>query len=306
MDSVVCKRAYYVKLGEKGKWERSSVAENIIRIGWKKQTLEAINSGNWQVIQKELQESSTHKGTATKDLNALKLICKSTSEDIWITFHNNQLWWCKVKDPEVYMDETSKYRKVEKWHCQDVCGRPLFAAQIPGRIAKLQGFRGTICKVKEVNELISLINCQSSPEYVAISDAKKILYEHIVSGLRRLHWKDFETLADLLFSSAGWKRISILGQNMKYSDIELEDPINKEMYQVQVKSKATLQEFQAYSRKFDGNKYRKLFFVVHTPEPKLAEISTNSDSPIQLVLPTRLAEMIVEQGILNWLMNKIR
>lgn len=306
MDQVTCKKAYYVKLGEKGKWEKSSIDENIIRIGWKRQSLKDINSGNWPVIQKELQDASTDKGTATRDLRALQMICKSTNEDIWITFHKNQLWWCKVADPETYKDETSKYRKVEKWHCQDVYGKSLFAAQIPGRIAKLQGFRGTICNVKEVTELVRLINCQTSPEFAVINNAKECLYKHVESGLRRLHWKDFETLADLLFSTAGWRRISILGQTMKYSDIELEDPINKEMYQVQVKSRATLQEFQAYSRKFDENKYRKLFFVVHTPDPKLAAIPPDSTSPIQLVLPNRLAEMVVDQGILNWLMNKIR
>lgn len=107
-------------------------------------------------------------------------------------------------------------------------------------------------------------------------------------------------------SDLQWKRVSILGQAMKYSDIELEDPINKEMYQVQVKSKATLQDFQTYSGKFASDKYRKLFFVVHTPDSKLAEVVPDSASPIQLVLPNRLAEMVIEQGILGWLMDKIR
>ena len=306
MDPITCKNAYYVKLGEKGKWEKSSIEENIIRIGWRKQTLQDINSGEWHTIKIELQNQNKHKATATRDLTALQQICRSTSEDIWITFHKNQLWWCKVCGPEIFSDEISKYRKVEKWHCQDVCGRSLFAAQIPGRLAKLQGFRGTICKVREVNELVRLINCQSSPEYAAIYSAKESLNEHVRAGLKRLHWKDFETLADLLFSSAGWRRVSILGQTMKYSDIELEDPINKEMYQVQVKSKASLQEFQSYSKKFDDGKYRKLFFVVHTPDSKLAAVVPDSASPIQLVLPNRLAEMVIEQGILNWLMDKIR
>jgi len=306
MNPITCEKAYYVKLGRKGKWEAASIAENVIRLGWKKQTLQDINSGNWPAIKKELQDATTDKGTATRDLTALQLICRSTSEDLWITFHKNQLWWCKVDAPTIYSDETSKYRKVQQWHCEDICGKPLFAAQIPGRIAKLQGFRGTICKVKEIKELVRLINCESSPEYARIREAKENLYQHVEAGLKRLHWKDFETLADLLFSAAGWKRISILGQHMKYSDIELEDPINHEMYQVQVKSKATLLEFLSYSKKFDSDKYRKLFFVVHSPDPKLALFSHDGASPVQLVLPTRLAEMVIEHGLLNWLLNKIR
>jgi hypothetical protein len=178
--------------------------------------------------------------------------------------------------------------------------------QIPGRIAKLQGFRGTICRVKEVDELTRLVNRQYSSEFVAIRHSKDDLCRHIEAGLRNLHWKDFETLVDLLFRATGWRRISVLGENMKYSDIELEEPINGEMYQVQVKSVASIHDFQEYSRKFATDKYRKLFFVVHTPDRKLIEMPVQNEDTIQLVLPKRLAEMVVDLGMLGWLLNKIR
>lgn len=259
MNIINCKNAYYIKLGRNGCWEESSLKENIMRIGWKNQTLSDINNCNWEIIQKQLITETTDKGTATRDCRALKMICKSTHDDIWITFHGNYLWWCKVADPVIFEDTVSKYRKAEKWHYQDVLGEPLVITQIPGRIAKLQGFRGTICKVKEVDELARLINHQHSSEYSAIHHSKEDLCIHVEAGLRRLHWKDFETLVDLLFRATGWRRISILGETMKYSDIELEDPINCEMYQVQVKSTATLRDFNEYSQRFIGGQYRKLF-----------------------------------------------
>lgn len=306
MEKITCKNAYYIKLGKNGNWEESSINENIMRIGWRNQSLSDINSGKWKEIQDQLTTDTTNKGAVTRDCKALKIICESTHDDIWITFHKNNLWWCKVLEKGIYKDDESKYRKVEKWHYRDICGNPLITINIPGRIAKLQGFRGTCCKVREVDELVRLINYQSSKEYDAICQSKKNLSEHIEAGLHRLHWKDFETLVDLIFRATGWRRISLLGENMKYSDLELEDPINEEMYQVQVKSSATLHDFEEYSKKFNTGNYRKLFFVVHTPDSKLGQLPQLKEGSVQLILPKRLAEMVVDLGMLNWLLKKIK
>lgn len=306
MELITCKNGYYVKLGRNGIWEKSSLKKNLIRIGWTKQKLPDINSGKWEKIQKELEKEAADKGTATRDCHALRMLCESTHEDIWITFHSNHLWWCKVAEPLIYEDRVSKYRKVERWFYQDISGEPLLTTQIPGRIAKLQGFRGTICKVKEIDELVRLVNRQHSSEFIAVLHSKEDLCRHVESGFRRLHWKDFETLVDLLFRATGWRRVSVLGETMQYSDIELEEPITGEMYQVQVKSTATSRDFQEYSESFAGGKYRRLFFVVHTPDKKLLEMAQPGGNPVQIVLPRRLAEMVVDLGLLNWLMNKIR
>ena len=306
METITCKNAYYVKLGRNGIWEDSSVKKRILRIGWSKQTLSDINKGRWNIIQKQLEDEISDKGTATRDCRALRMLCESTAEDIWITFHASHLWWCKVAEKRIFEDKVSKYRKVEDWHCKDIFGTPLLINQIPGRIAKLQGFRGTICKVKEVEELTGLINRQYSSEFVAITHSRVDLCRHVETGLRRLHWKDFETLVDLLFRATCWRRVSVLGENMKYLDIELEEPINGEMYQVQVKSSALLRDFLEYAKKFQSEKYRKLFFVVHTPDKKLIEMPNQKENSVQLVLPGRLAEMVVDLGMVGWLLNKIR
>lgn len=306
MEPITSKNAFYVKLGRNGVWESSSLVNNIIRIGWASQALSDLNSGKWEKIQSELEIEIPDKGAATRDCRALKMLCESTRDDVWITLHGSHLWWCKVVDPIIYKDEISKFRKVEKWCCQDVVGESLLITYIPGRISKLQGFRGTICKVKEVDELTRLINGMQSPEFIAISNSKKILYGNVEVAFRKLHWKDFETLVDLVFRATGWRRISVLGESMKFSDIELVDPINEELYQIQVKSAASFSDFHKYSQGFDTDKYRKLFFVVHTPDKKLSETENNSESPVQLVLPKRLSEMVVDLGLINWLLNKVR
>ncbi|MEE9614761.1 MAG: hypothetical protein V3W31_07395 [Thermodesulfobacteriota bacterium] len=93
---------------------------------------------------------------------------------------------------------------------------------------------------------------------------------------------------------------------MKFSDVELEEPITGEMYQVQVKSAASFRDFLEYAENFVGGKYKKLFFVVHSPDKKLAEYAAQPNSSVEIILPKRLAEMVVDLGLLKWLMNKIQ
>jgi len=306
MKKIACKNAFYIKLGRNGIWEDSSIKNNIMRIGWRAQSVHDINNGNWEKIKKELEEESNSKGAATRDYRALRMICESTPEDIWITFHGNYLWWCRVSEEKIFEDDTSKYRKVDKWRRVDINGNYLIINNISGRISKLQGFRGTVCKVKEIDELVRLINSEDSPEYLAIKKSKTLLCRNVEKALKLLHWKDFETIVDLVFRGVGWRRVSVLGETMKFSDIELEDPINNDFYQVQIKSSSTYKEFNDYKMKFDRGKYRKLFFVVHSPDDKLASIKNESSDEVQLILSEKLSEMVVDLGLTNWLMRKIK
>jgi len=302
---VTCKNAYYVKLGRKGAWEKASIKKGLIRIGWRQQALSDINNGRWGIIQRQLEKEMADQGVATRDCRALRMLCESTVDDIWITFHGNRLWWCKVAESKIYEDKTSKYRKVQGWHSEDVLGKPLLTTQIPGSLSKIQGFRGTICKVKEVEDLRRLVNRQHSSEYTAILYSKENLCRHIEDGIRKLHWKDFEMLVDLLFRETGWRRVSGVGETMKFSDLDLEEPITGDMYQVQIKSRATLREFQEYADNFTGGKYRKLFFVVHSPDQKLAKHNQTEANQVEVLGPSKIAEMVVNLGMVTWLTNKI-
>jgi len=307
MSTEEFQKAYYIKLGRGGAWEESSIREAKARIGWIDVPLKDINTRNWAVILGKRRHLYRTKGAATMDINALKHFVESTSADVWITFHASRLWWCRLGEREVFEDRESRYRCLsEGWNDRDVSGNQLQVGRIPGSIAKVQRFAGTLCRVKEVDDLRRLINSQHSEEYEAISASKDALVREIERGLRRLHWKDFETLVDLLFRNAGWRRTSVLGENMKYADLELEEPITRERYQVQVKSAATLEDFLRYADGFSEAGFRKLYFVVHSPDEKLAEHQPAPDENVELVLPGRLAQMAVALGLTDWLLQKIR
>jgi hypothetical protein len=93
---------------------------------------------------------------------------------------------------------------------------------------------------------------------------------------------------------------------MKYVDMELEDPITGDRYQVQVKSQSTLKEFKEYSKQFSEKVYRKLYFVVHSPDISLAHVDWQEQDNVELLLPKRISEMVIDLGLINWLMKKIK
>ncbi|MCF8297096.1 MAG: hypothetical protein K9H48_16450 [Melioribacteraceae bacterium] len=307
MKKIDFKNAYYVKLGSGGKWEKSSFEEDILRIGWEEWNLEEINRGDWNNLKEKYKHQYKNKIVASTDVNALRKIVESTFDDIWITFSSSHLWWCKVGEQRIFQDAISNYRKVsDKWHKVDIKGNPLILSQIPGNIQKLQGYRGTICNVAEAETLKRLLNDESSPTFQAIIKTKEELVSKVKEGLTSLHWKDFETLVDLVFRNAGWRRTSVIGEVMKYVDLELEDPITGDLYQVQIKSSATLEEFEKYIQNFSRDNFRKFYFIVHSPDLKLSNYSVNTDENVELILPDKLAKMVVDFGLTDWLLKKIR
>ena len=307
MTDINFKNAYYIKLGRNGIWEESSIKENKIRFGWTNISLTEINDRNWNIIKDKIQKDIKDQGAATRDYNALKSIIESTEEDIWITFHSSKLWWCKLGESKIYEDNISKYRIIkDKWQDCDIKGRPLIINQLPGKLTKTQRFAGTDCQVEAKDELNRVLNDRPCPEFQKISESKTTLINAVANGLSTLHWKDFEILVDLIFRNSGWRRISLLGKAMKYVDMELEEPITGDLYQVQVKSSAAKSDFEEYLRQFSSKGYRKLYFVVHSPAADLNNYRLPMEKNVELILPNRLAGMVVELGLIDWLMQKIR
>jgi hypothetical protein len=297
------RNAYYIKLGRGGKWEDDSIRRGLMRIGWSELPLSDINE-HWEAVERQIRARSANPSAATNDINALRAIATSTEEDVWITFHASRLWWCRLAAGLIETDSYSKFRRtVGGWSDCDIHGRQLLIASTPGILSQLQGFRGTVCKVRQRDTLLRLLNAEASPARQGVMKARAALVNEVQAALGGLHWKDFETLVDLLFRQAGWRRLSVLGETMKFADLELMEPVTCERYQVQIKSSADASDLKEYRKHFDGQGFRKLFFVVHSPSDNLAQMSSSDE--VELVLPTRLAEMVVDAGLVSWLLAKI-
>lgn len=88
---------------------------------------------------------------------------------------------------------------------------------------------------------------------------------------------------------------------MKYVDIELEEPITGDLYQVQVKSDASIAK---YAEQFTEGDFRRLYFVVHNSKAKWTDAPQYKG--VELILQEQLAQMVVDFGLVNWLLKRVR
>ena len=311
MEEVKFKNAYYIKLGEKGKWAKESIEIGIVRIGWDLVSIDDIKDKNWDNIRKVIKkdyDDRDKKNGATQDFEALKRFCEATEEDIFITFHNGFMYWCILDHSPIDRDIKSKFRKtLDGWsyHPLKSSIKVFNSNDISGRISKTQAFQGTLCKFTEdESDIINrIINDFPNPKVNEVRAKKKEICVIITELIKDLHWKDCEILADLIFQQSGWHRVSMPGGNMEFMDMEYIDSINNERYIVQVKAGANLSIFKEYEQKISGKEFKKLFFVVFHPEKSLEQY-VNQNKEIEILFGEKLSEMIFDLGLLNWVLNK--
>lgn len=298
--------AFYVKLGRGGRWEADSIQQSRLRLGWSNQSLADINAGRWSVIAEQLRhEQPNQPQVTTTDLNRLQDIALSTPEDVWITFHGAKLWWARLALGPIEEDHVSKYRvTLDGWHDTSQSGRLLVVNDLPGKIAQLQGFRGTVCRVREKHLLRRVLEGTRSELASRIAAERAGLCNELEKAITELHWKDYETLVDLVFRHAGWLRISVLGQHAKAYDLELREAITNDRYVVHVKSQATRADLNRTIQDFSEADYRKVFFVVHSPAADLAN-AIDIPSHVELVAPSHLAVLALNAGLTHWLEEKV-
>ena len=238
-------------------------------------------------------------------MTQLRLFYEAPPETIWITFSENALWWSRSASPPAVSDDGSKVRAVDgEWSCLDAEGNVLSTDRLRGSLLATMGYRGTICKVKEEGYVLDKIAGRTSPKAAAAEQARSQLIEATRGLIEDLHWNDFETYADLLFREAGWKRLGVLGKTAKNIDLELLSPITGEKALVQVKSRASKKTFLDYVDRLNGaDAAARGFFVVHSPDEGLEELAAGSGD-LYFIGPDRLAELAIDYGLVNWLLEK--
>lgn len=309
MKAIEFKRTHYIKLGKGGKWADECFEKGIIRFGWSNiQGVDEINRKEWDKIADKIKYFFKDKSNgATQDLNALKRICEAEHDDVFITFHKGSMFWCQPMNGPVEVDNVSKIRRcINGWSNEPLGGgKTFFVNDISGYLTKTQGFQGTTCELVDQQAKIvwRLINNLPTESINEVKSMKDKLIEKIVELIKDLHPKDCEILADLIFQRTGWQRISMHGENMKFIDMQYIEPITGNRYDVQVKSGAGKKEYEEYFHKYHDYKTTKFYFVVFNPKNSLNEVVL-SDPKIELFFGKKLAELIFDLGLLNWLMLK--
>jgi hypothetical protein len=73
---------------------------------------------------------------------------------------------------------------------------------------------------------------------------------------------------------------------------------------VQVKSRAGIAELRATVASFSPEDFRRVFFVVHTPDKDLAAASDVPEH-VEVVPPERLGRLALQAGLTGWLEDKV-
>jgi hypothetical protein len=307
MTKIEANQILFIKLGSGGKFEKECIEQsNTLRLDYREINHKLCIDQNWDKVHNYYTtEENTKPFVATSHTNQIKQFYKQDEKTLWITFYANKLWWCFSKPEIVLLADKTKTRPViGKWSDKDINGNVLLAGNISGKLLKTQGFRGTICKVREEKYTLKKINCEQMKEVVEVEQAMANLKEKLVLLIQNLQWKDFETLVDLIFRQAGWQRVGDTGKTQKTLDLELFAPVTGERAIVQIKSQSDLPQFLIYQDEFAKmNDYDKFFYVVHTANSNLK--NHKNDTETKLYLVEKVAELTISAGLVEWVIKKI-
>ena len=302
--------ARYIKLGAKGCWEQLCIEDGTLRLGYFEVPHDLAALGDMKELRQHFVDRGFKPAVATSHANQVHTFYLAGPEIVWITFSTGSLWWAIVEGPVEFLGGSaeemeqrgSRLRRTrDGWHNSSVGGTPLRIPELNGALTQTAAYRMTICTVDQLDYLIRKINDQDLPEVATARLARAALLRSITDLMRLLTWRDFELLIELVFSQSGWRRISASGGTQKTIDIELVLPTTGEAAFVQVKSKTDQGQLDDYIERFAERDDARMFYVYHTSKTAL----TCVDDKVVLVGPARLAEMVMDTGLFDWLLKKV-
>jgi hypothetical protein len=240
MKKVEASHAYFIKLGREGQWESECLREGTIRLGYRETPHDLCLQGEWDAVRAFWEYRRGDAGTATRDMNQIRIFYEADEDSIFITFADGLMYWCRPSGQVALLTDDGRQRSTtEGWSNVSVYGNPLTTDRLSGHLLKVQMFRGTICRVRALDYLLRKLNDELLPEVEAAEIAEATLIDAVIGLMRRLTWQDFELLVELTFSASGWRRIGVVGRTQRTVDIELLLPTTGERAFVQVKSQAS-------------------------------------------------------------------
>jgi len=305
----------YIKLGEGGRWERDCMERNIVRFGFgsaRDERFAMCHRRDWKALRKSFIAEGKSAGTATRFTNETQLFFEDDGTTLWITFVGERLCWGFL-DPAVpaerHEDGDGVFRPVVSgWRSTDAAGTELTKDKLSGALTQLAAYRGTSCTVRArsrtgidvADYVIRRIKGETRPSVERALAATREMREAAIGLMKDLGPKDFEILIDLIFSSSGWRRLGPVGRTQATLDLNLVLPTTGERAFVQVKSNTTSAQLAEYVAKIDdqGEDVR-MFYIYHSGE------AHTDDERVMLIDAEKLAALVVNAGLADWLIQKV-
>jgi len=295
----------YIKLGAGGAWEADCLNQGVLRFGFDSgsPTIAALSENrDWKGVADYWFRRGCSRGVATRFSNETRFFFEDPGNTLWVTFIGERLWYGFLdSDAAKRVDDGSSTRRVSGgWSCTDINGEDLTKTRLAGSITKLAAYRGTSCSIDVQKQLVERINGEKSPQIELALESLASMRNALVPLIQMLGPKDFEVLVDLIFSTSGWRRMGAVGSTQKHLDIDMILPSTEERAFVQVKCRTNQKEFEEYlkvSRELDT--YDRMFYVYHSGPSNL------DDPDAHVIGPQKLAEMVVDAGLTDWVIQKV-
>jgi hypothetical protein len=308
---IKAKAVRYIKLGRRtGAWETRSLDLGEIHFGYNGVSHEMALAGDASKIKQQEVGKGKKPQVATSTAQQILDFYQLGPDCLWITFARDHLWWTFAKPGVTWLggpieERGARMRKcIGGWRNTDLKGKPLRTDSLSTRLTKVQFYQRTICAVEAEDYLLRRINGIEEPLIAKSTKARDALLEVVAQAIATLHWKDFETLVDVVFARSGWHRASAIGGTQKLVDVVLEQPTTGELAAVQVKSATSQKTFEKFIDEADATgQFDRLFFVCHSPKGEMEIPPERND--IHLWVGRDFAKIVLRLGLTDWVMEKI-
>lgn len=310
----------YIKLGAgAASTDELCIKSNVAYIGFG--TSEDIlfslaQSGDWErfkslTYERDRQGSErARRQRATSATNQVRAFFECDERTLWITFFAGLLYYGSFTGcvtPSLDFDLVGCTRPLGMgWHCEDANKKQLKIENLSGNLTKVRGFQGTSCALDQDQKRYILTRLSGKvPPYInQIDRARESMAEAVKQAIKALHPKDFEVLVEIIFSRS-WRRIGQAGGVEKFVDIIFEDPLNPhQRIAVQVKSQTSLKQIEEYCEDRQIERYAKFFFAFHTPDSRELVAKAGLPENVEIIDGDRLADLVVDSGLVHWLKEK--
>jgi hypothetical protein len=95
---------------------------------------------------------------------------------------------------------------------------------------------------------------------------------------------------------------------MEFFDLILYEVISNTTYGIQIKTKSSRNEFVEYVEEFNlkySDEFEKFIYIVHTPDKSLVEFENTTEN-VELWKTDKLAKYVLELGLMDWILEKIK
>jgi hypothetical protein len=327
----------YIKLGGKGAYESKCINERLCYMGFGSDdpqcaaliatATKSRSETDWEKVW-EYRFANDQKGTeqarrlrATQARNQLRAFYEAGDETLWITFYKNKLYYAFL-DPQLPAfcsgEHGGSFRHVsgDGWRCLDREGNELREDIFSGQLLQIKGFQGTSCEVrgKSREHLFNKINCRRDSYHKDIHEGIKQVRSGLVEAIKSLWPGDFEILVELIFSRF-LVRYGKTGGNQDFSDILFFNPLHrmKNKYEkkspltsVQVKTKASPEDFHRYIYNDKITDFGSFYFVYHTSDAQKEDfkVPEDVDIDIHVLSGEEIAAMAIDAGLIDWIKDK--